>query len=609
MQALILAAGSGTRLGSLTKDKTKCMVEVCGKTLIERSLQAIIDAGIKKIFIVDGFQGDDLRSHVKKIFPHQHIEFIRNKDYSHTNNIYSLFIASDVLLQDDTLLLESDLIYDADILKSVLNDSRKDLAVVDKFKSWHDGTVVELDELNRISSFIPKSEFQFTDLLKYYKTVNIYKFSKAFFKNAYYPFLKAYCSSIGRSEYYEEVLRVLAFIKNQRLGAFVLQDQLWYEVDTVEDLANAEVIFSSPATQYNLLSQRYGGYWRYDKLIDFCFLVNPFFPNKKFNDEFKFYSSKLIGSYPSGQNSQCILASKMLNIETNQVVVGNGSAELIKILSNSLGGHFALFKPTFEEYASTFKNLTTEFPKSKGFRYDKKDILNLSKGKDGFILINPDNPSGNFVSRDDILYILDVFKKKNQTLILDESFLDFNEGGTKESLCDLETINNYPNLIIIKSIGKSYGIGGLRLGFLISSNVNLIEKVKRKISIWNVNSFSEFFMQIICKYKEEYTSSCNSLIQSRFLLHKKLNEISYIECYSSQANYLLCKLNKVNASDLAIFLYSKHKILIKDCSKKCGNSHQYIRVAVRDFKDNQKLIQALKEYKNEKSKLAKNLGK
>lgn len=597
MQALILAAGSGTRLGSLTKKQTKCMVEVCGETLIERSLRAIINAGIKKIFIVDGFKSAGLRSHIKSKFPNQDIQFIHNKDYHCTNNIYSLFIASHVLLQDDTLLLESDLIYDSNILKSVLNDPRKDLAVVDKFKNWHDGTVVKLDELNYIRSFIPKSEFKFKDLLQYYKTVNIYKFSKKFFKNAYYPFLKAYCSAAGMSEYYEEVLRVLSLIRNQRLGALVLQDQIWYEIDTPEDLANAEIIFSDPETQYNLLSKRYGGYWRYNGLTDFCFLVNPFFPNKNFNDEFKFYSSQLIGSYPSGQNSQCVLGAKMFNIEPHQIVVGNGSAELIKILADSLIGDFALFKPTFEEYTATFKNLTTELPQNEGFRYNIKDILNLSKGKDGFILINPDNPSGNFLSRDDIIHILDVFKNKNQTLILDESFLDFNEHGAKESVCDLDTINNYPNLIIIKSIGKSYGIGGLRLGFLVSSNTDLIKKVKSKVPIWNVNSFSEFFMEIIGKYKKEYTSSCNNLIKSRSLLHKELNKISYIECYPSEANYLLCKLNNTNALDLAVFLYSKHKILIKDCSKKCGSSHQYIRVAVRDFKDNQKLIQALKEYK------------
>jgi histidinol-phosphate/aromatic aminotransferase/cobyric acid decarboxylase-like protein/choline kinase len=597
MQALILAAGSGTRLGSLTKEQTKCMVEVCGETLIERSLRAIINAGIKKIFIVDGFKSAGLRSHVKSKFPNQDIQFIHNEDYHCTNNIYSLFIASHVLLQDDTLLLESDLIYDSDILQSVLNDPREDLAVVDKFKNWHDGTVVTLDDSDCIRSFIPKSEFKFKDLLQYYKTVNIYKFSKTFFQNAYYPFLKAYCNTIGMSEYYEEVLRVLALIRNKSLGAFVLQDNSWYEIDTAEDLANAEVLFSDPVTQYNLLSKRYGGYWRYSGLIDFCFLVNPFFPNKNFNDEFKFYSSQLMGSYPSGQDSQCILGAKMLNIEPDQIVVGNGSAELIKTLPRVLGGNFALFKPTFEEYTSVFKNLTTEFPKNKGFRYEKQDILALSKDKDGFILINPDNPSGNFISRSDILYILDVFKTKNQTLILDESFLDFNELGVKESVCDLDTINNYPNLIIIKSIGKSYGIGGLRLGFLVSSNADLVKKVKSKIPIWNVNSFSEFFMEIIGKYKKGYTSSCNNLIKSRLLLRKELNKISYIECYPSEANYLLCKLNNTNALDLAVFLYSKHKILIKDCSKKCGNFDQYIRVAVRDFEDNQKLIQALKQYK------------
>lgn len=602
MKAIILAAGRGSRLGYLTDKNTKCMVRVCDQTLISRSIKSIIEAGIKELIIVVGYKRKSLEDHIKKLFANVSIKFVFNKDFHKTNNIHSLFIASEFLFNDDFILLESDLIYDGVIVEKLIKDSRKNLVVVDKFKNWHDGTVVKLDNTQSIQSFIPRSEFKFEDLMQYYKTVNIYKFSKKFFKNVYYPFLKAYCESLGRSEYYEDVLRIIALIKNKELHALILKNEKWYEIDTPEDLNVAETIFAVPKLKYELLTKRYGGYWRFDELIDFCYLVNPFFPTKQLNDELQANLPKLIQSYPSGLETQIRLMSKIFNVESSYILVGNGSAELIKILSKEISTKkFGLFKPTFDEYTDVFENLKTEFPKNKNFRYGWQNIIELSLDTDGVILINPDNPSGNYIPPTDIIYILKEFKKTNKTLILDESFLDFAEGGVDSSMCNSSILKEFPNLVVIKSIGKSYGIGGLRMGALLSSNSELINKIRSEIPIWNINSVAEFYLQIIGKYKSEYIQSCKKIICVRERLKKSLNTISYIECFDSHANFLMCRLDGVNAEKLVVYLCEKFKILVKNCSNKIKTGEQYIRIAVRNAEDNQILIDALTIYLRDKT--------
>ena len=197
MQAIILAAGMGRRLGKLTADDTKCMVRLGGVPIIDRMISQIISNGINKITLVVGYKADHLIEHLSGRFPDVEIGFIRNTIYDKTNNIYSLSLAKDLLMEDDTILLESDLVFEDGILKKILDNDYPDLALVDKYESWMDGTMVKLGEDNTIVNFISKKAFDFGEADKYYKTVNIYKFSKSFSRGKYVPFLEAYCKSLG----------------------------------------------------------------------------------------------------------------------------------------------------------------------------------------------------------------------------------------------------------------------------------------------------------------------------------------------------------------------------------------------------------------------------
>tara|TARA_B100000780_G_scaffold261631_1_gene214197 strand:- start:24136 stop:25938 length:1803 start_codon:yes stop_codon:yes gene_type:complete len=596
MQVLIPAAGMGKRLGGATSDKTKCMIDLGEKTLIERCLDAVVLHPISRIVMIVGYEKDKLKEFLGNEYKGIEIIYVDNDDYATTNNIFSVFLAKEFLLEDDTILIESDLVFEPNIIKMVIDNKFKNLAVVDKYRPWMDGTVVKIDNNFAISHFIPKKDFNFDIADEYFKTVNIYKFSKEFLHDIYVPFLEAYSKALGDNEYYEQVLKVIVNLDTKELKALPLNGQLWYEIDDIQDLDNAEILFSNPEQKYELISKRYGGYWRFDDFIDFCYLVNPYFPSEMMNNEIKYSLSKLMQSYPSGEKVQAMLASKMFDIPAETIVVGNGAAELISLLTEELDIKLGLFGPTFEEYTARFSNIDLKISEEQGYAYSQKDIINLanSNNNEGVILINPDNPTGNYLPYNDIINILDDFKKSNKILILDESFLDFADDGFNSSTLHTNILNKYPQLIVIKSIGKSYGVGGLRLGVMASSDTKLISKIKSKIPIWNINSVSEFYMQIIGKYKSEYIESCKKLSNARSELYDALKSIDFIHPYKSQANYIFCKVDGIDSKKLAVDLCHRYSVLIKDCSDKTSINDNFIRVAVRDTKDNEYLVSCMK---------------
>ena len=594
MQVLIPAAGMGKRLGLETADKTKAMVEIYGKTLIERCLDAVVEHDVDRIILVVGYQKDKLKKFIGASYKGVDIVYVENNVFDTTNNIYSVFLARDYLVEDDTILIESDLIFDPKILSMLIENPFENLALVDKYKTWMDGTVVKLNNDFSISHFISRAEFKYDQAHDYYKTVNIYKFSKSFLSDVYVPFLEAYASALGDNEYYEQVLKVIVNLDKGHIKALPLGGESWYEIDDAQDLDNATLIFSEPNQRYKLLSGRYGGYWRFENLKDFCYLVNPYFPPESLNNEIKFSLPKLMQSYPSGEKVQAMLGGKMFGVPDSHIVVGNGAAELIDKVTEFLKGSFGIYGPTFEEYPARFINVDCRVSKARGFTYGKYEIIKLAEENDGVILINPDNPSGNFIPYKDVIKILEYLKPLGKYLVLDESFLDFAEGGFDSSLLNDGDLKKFPNLVVIKSIGKSYGVGGLRLGVLASSNTKLVKQVKESIPIWNINSVAEFYLQIIGKYIAEYKESCGKLIAARVQLLKDLRKIPYLEPYESQANYILCKVIGKDAGQLASDLCNKYSILIKDCSGKASVDDQYIRVAVRDTRDNESLVAGLK---------------
>ena len=599
MQALILAAGTGSRLGKHTKDNTKCMLEINNVSLIKHTLEKLNNVGVRKLILVVGYKKDNLIQHVGDKYKDIDIEYVENPIYDQTNNIYSLYLAKDKLEQDDTILLESDLIFEEEVLQRLLDDERRSLAVVDKYQLWMDGTAVTLDSDDSILNFFTKKTFRFQDVNEYYKTVNIYKFSKEFSQKSYIPFLEAYSKAMGDNEYYESVLRVITILEGQELRVMRLNGERWYEIDDVQDKHNAEIIFSkNPAEKLKNVQGIFGGYWRFPELLDFCYLVNPYFPTQKMQEEMKIYFHDLLSQYPSGLGVQNILAGKMFGIESENIVVGNGASELIKGLGRAQNGTFGLVFPTFNEYPESigYDRIVQHVSNNIDFSYSVDNLLCLAEKSDNLILINPDNPSGHFIKKDELLKIADKLQRMNKMFILDESFVDFSTNSESESLISQEILDKYQNLVVIKSISKSYGVPGIRLGILATSNKDIMTSISREVSIWNINSFGEFFLQIIGKYKSDYALGCSNIIQERGRFYKHLEKISYLDVLPSEANYFLCFVkDKYSATELSKLLIDRYEIYIKDLTGKIGfEGQECIRIAVRDAVDNDKLIAVLK---------------
>lgn len=602
MQAIILAAGMGKRLGEYTESNTKCMVPVNGTKLIDRSLSQLSRLNLSRVVIVVGYEGQKLMDYLGNEYNGLKIEYVINPIYDKTNNIYSLALAKDLMQEDDTLLLESDLIYEDGLFNLLLENPFPNLALVAKYETWMDGTMVCIDKENNIVNFVTKAAFNYQNVDQYYKTVNIYKFSKEFSCTKYVPFLEAYSKSVGNNEYYENVLRIISFLNSHDLKALPVGNLKWYEIDDKQDLDIAEALFAEEKDILRKYYGRYGGFWRFPQMLDYCYLVNPYFNESRIIDEMEANFRTLIAEYPSGMKVNTLLASKCWGIKDEYIIPGNGAAELIKALMEMLPGSLGIVRPTFEEYPNRREadGLVTYVPQNEDFRYSADDLMKFfgEHPADNLLIINPDNPSGNFIPVQDLYRLAAWSEERGVRLIIDESFVDFSVGYENNTLLHNDILEQYPHLIVMKSISKSYGVPGIRLGILCSADKEIIFKMKKMVSIWNINSFAEFFMQIFNKYEKDYKLACDKFIAEREDFEKQLKEIPFLRVMPSQANYFLCEiLPPKNANTLVLSMLKKFNILTRDCSDKKGfdGKKQYMRIAVRSHEDNARLIAAFKQ--------------
>ncbi|MBQ8457012.1 MAG: aminotransferase class I/II-fold pyridoxal phosphate-dependent enzyme [Prevotella sp.] len=608
MQAIILAAGMGRRLGELTKDQTKCMVPVNGVRLIDRVLGQLTKLPLQRVIIVVGYKGQELREYITTQYGQQltsncQLQFAENPIYDKTNNIYSLSLVKEQLQEDDTLLIESDLILSDRLFEMLLENPCPNLALVAKYETWMDGTMVRIDADNNIVNFISKDAFDYNDVSSYYKTVNIYKFSRQFLKEKYVPFLDAYTKAVGLNEYYENVLRIISLLSGHELKALPIGHEKWYEIDDKQDLDIAEALFADEQDVLRKYYGRYGGFWRFPQMLDFCYLVNPYFPSQRMKDELRANFDTLLTEYPSGMKVNTLIASKCFGVSEPYIVPGNGAAELIKILMEESQGKIGFVRPTFEEYPNRYdkSQQATFVPQNDDFRYTADDLMAFFGDKNicQLMLINPDNPSGNFIPKADVLRLAQWCEERQIRLVVDESFVDFSHNYTTNSLLNDSLLELYPYMAVMKSISKSYGVPGLRLGILASADKELIARIKKEVSIWNLNSFAEFFMQIYNKYEKDYHRACAKFVAERDIFEQQLRTIPFLRVMPTEANYFLCEvLPPYRASEIVIRMLKQHNILTRDCSGKTGlpANKQYMRIAVRNHEDNSRLVEGLKTF-------------
>lgn len=596
----MLAAGLGKRLAKYTKNNTKCMVKVAGNRLVDYALKAAKNAKISRFVIVTGYQAENLTQYILKKYKNVFdFVFIKNEKYESTNNIYSFSLAKEELKKDDTILIESDIIFDEYLLKDLCDQKEKNIVVAAKYESWMDGTCVVLDKRNDVLRFVEKARFRYDCIQDYYKTVNIYKFSKEFLENTYIPYLETYIKKHGLNSYYEAPLKTICKLPHVSFKAFLMGNRCWYEIDDGQDLDIANVLFSRGEQKHRLIEKKYGGYWRYPNHIDFAYLVNPYFPPKEMIEKISYELPTLLTQYPSGLSVQNMNAGRLFNIDETNVIVGNGAAELINALGHlAKGKKVAVNLPTFNEYVRCFKE--SEIIEIDNSRDDYK--LNVKRIKKAIdlseftIIVNPDNPSGFMLSKDQLLELAEYSRDKHNKLIIDESFVDFADKSLRFSLIDKSFMSKYPNIIVIKSISKSFGVPGLRLGLLITSDKKLLIDLKEEMQIWNINSFAEYYLQIYQLFAKDYSFACDKICEARKEFISNLKLIKEFTVYDSQANYVMVNTGKISSKKLAIALLDKYSLIIKDLSSKNKfKGKNFVRLAVRTKDDNEYLISCINE--------------
>jgi histidinol-phosphate/aromatic aminotransferase/cobyric acid decarboxylase-like protein len=355
--------------------------------------------------------------------------------------------------------------------------------------------------------------------------------------------------------------------------------------------------YKTQEEKYEYISKQHGGYYRHD-FTDHAYLYNLYFPPKAVFSHLKDNIHNLVLNYPMAQDALAELIGNVINQPTERIIVGNGAAEIIKILSGSLAKKIIVPVPSFNEYANAApEGQAVEFPlEFPSFQLDVDKFAEeaIKVGADMAVVVTPNNPTSLLVPKADLTRLAEKLKPSNCMLIVDESFLDF--ADNKEQISLEQDIDKYPNLAILKSMSKAYGICGLRIGYLLTANAEFAQAVRDGIHIWNINGFAEEFLRILPEYKEEFENSCEIVKADRDVFYNKLSAIKGMTVFKPDANYIYCRLpdEALSGPEVTKRLFIEHNIYIKDSvGKTQPDADRYIRIASRTQKENNTLIDAL----------------
>jgi histidinol-phosphate/aromatic aminotransferase/cobyric acid decarboxylase-like protein len=335
------------------------------------------------------------------------------------------------------------------------------------------------------------------------------------------------------------------------------------------------------------------------EIVDFCFIANPYYPDKKLLKLLQRQLPMLIKSYPSSNSiiSQQNLAS-VLHVDPNSLIIGNGATELITLIIENLIEDIAIPVPTFSEYTdkirrSDFAKLY-QLPANKAYQLDLDDYSRWinDQAVTSALIINPGNPTGQLISLERMMVFLSKMSHLKM-IIVDESFIDF---ADEQIPSLLPHINKFNNLMLVRSMSKHCGIPGLRLGYGCSSNNDFLTTLRRLLPVWNINTLAEYFLTQLQKTDAEYHKARLRVISDVRFLYQELKKIEGFEVYPTGSNFVLLKSNcGLNATELQHILLEDYHAYIRDCSNKIGLDNYHIRVASQGKKKDKLLIDALQD--------------
>ena len=342
------------------------------------------------------------------------------------------------------------------------------------------------------------------------------------------------------------------------------------------------------------------GYQKAQDIVDFCFIANPYYPTAGMLEDLQRSLPNLIKSYPSSNPlmSQQHLAA-VLGVDPERLIIGNGATELISLIDMTLIDRIAVPIPTFGEYIEKMKDLRN----AELYQLDPNDRYQLrlndylawvhQRKLESLLVINPGNPTGQFIPLDEMLDFLHRARDL-QLVIVDESFIDFS-GDPVPSL--LPYADQFTNLLIVRSMSKHCGVPGLRLGYCYSANLYILNRLRRFVPTWNLNTLAQYFLSLLPDNDAAYHEGRKRLIEDVRHLEEDLRTVASLEVYPTGANFVLFKIqNGMNATELQTRLLDEHGMYVRDCSNKLGMDAFHIRVASQGREKDARLVQALRTF-------------
>ena len=597
-RAVVLAAGRGRRLHALTGDAPKCLTEIGGEPILERTLNALASEGITEAVVVIGYMGTMVRDRMGSHFGGIDILYVEAPDYATTNNIRSLWDARGYLDQD-LVLLEADVAFDAAVVGMLLAQSGSSAAVA-PYEPSLSGTVVRRNDAGQVISFVLGADqgpqFAAKDT---FKTVNIYVLREQLLREQVLPRLSNAIAAGGVNEYYETILRdcVADPSAEVEIAAIDVSASRWSEIDDDRDLDAAEFQFLDRDAQFDRIQKLHGAYWRYG-FVDHSYLYNMHFPPQEMLDVFHSHLREIVTNYPVAQKEVAKLVANWTGANPEHLAVANGAAELIKILGNQFEKRVTIPTPSFNEYEEVVgaDGLNRFALDANSFELDVEAFADsaINWQSDTAIIVTPNNPTALSVLQDDVLRLARLLEPHSCRLIVDESFIEFSRAGINGSVEAM--VSEHANLVVIKSMSKVFGVAGIRLGYLLSADRGFINAVRASLPIWNINGVAEEFLRIVGRYRREFNASRELTLETCLQLYRELSALPGIEVIEPDANFVLCKLTNpaANGPELARRMYVEHNILIKDCAaKSMPDADRYLRIASRTPAENQHLVTVL----------------
>lgn len=591
MKAIILAAGIGRRMLPLTDDCHKTLLEVGGRAILGRILDGLEANGITEVYIVTGYRADEVEKYVNREFESLGCTFIRNERYASTNNIFSMALALEkVELDADIILIESDLIYEPAVIARLMSSEHPNVALVDRYRIGLDGTVVSVSASNVITQVIPTSQqdanFDFSDK---FKTLNIYKFSAEFCRATFRKLLTYYARIIDDNCYYELILGILIYMQQVQIHAEILDGELWAEVDDPNDLRNSDFTFT-PSSRRQYLDSSWGGYWN-TPVTDFSFIRNMYFPTSSMMSQLRAYLPELVTNYGSSQDILDLKLAYFLRCEPDHVHLLNGASQFFSAVLRRWfqPARVLLPEPTFGEYSRIFPGARTYGDSG---TIDIGEVEEKAREADLIVVVNPNNPTGTTIPVDEIKSL--ATRIPGKLVLVDESFIEF---SGQPSLIPWVEATGATNVMVLKSLSKTLGVPGLRVGYVFTVDHKLGGRIADELPVWNINSVAEHLLEIILKYRDDLDASVAQTVVDRESFAVALDDLDIVErVFRSGANFVLVTLALAvePARQLADELLEKDSLYVKDVSSKFSDGRVHWRLAVRTPGDNNRLCAALR---------------